>query len=110
MKYVVEGQRFATIEQAKAYAERIHAKTGAFVGIEKDTETLVTKVAGSQSEGYAQVYKQKPGADIEPGWWAVLHGPWYDPRPVGLHQWNGPYASKREAVKAARAALKAMNG
>lgn len=50
-----------------------------------------------------QIYKQTPGADIEPGWYYVLHGPWYDPeRP----RWSSPYSTKRQALTMARAALK----
>ena len=51
------------------------------------------------------IYKQVPGADIEPGWWAVIDPPWWDAG--DRQQWLGPFANRREAEKAARQALRA---
>lgn len=51
-----------------------------------------------------EIYKQEPGADIEPGWWAVVDPPWWDagekPR------WLGPFQRKQEAQLEARHVLK----
>ena len=52
----------------------------------------------------ADIYKQQPGADIEPGWWVVVHPPWWD---LGERDfWIGPCRYKREALRVARANLK----
>jgi hypothetical protein len=54
-------------------------------------------------ERVAQIYRQVPGADIDPGWWIVLHPPWWD---AGVRpRWLGPCHYKRDALKAARVAL-----
>lgn len=46
------------------------------------------------------IYKQEPGADIEPGWYAVIfrtcRGPSLSDR------WLGPYPTKRKAEQAGR--------
>lgn len=50
----------------------------------------------------ATLYKQIPGADIEPGWYFVTHGAWFAPTP---DEWHGPHKTKREALQAARKKL-----
>lgn len=52
----------------------------------------------------ATVYKQAPGADIDPGWWAVVPPVWFD---AGVRdRWMGPYATRAEATRQARAAIR----
>ena len=47
----------------------------------------------------ATIYKQKPGADIDPGWWAVISPVWWD---AGRPLWLGPYPTSTAAKQAAR--------
>jgi hypothetical protein len=48
----------------------------------------------------ATIYKQAPGADIEPGWWVVVKPNWWD---AGERDtWLGPHRTVIEAKKAAR--------
>lgn len=47
------------------------------------------------------IYKQEPGADIEPGWWVAIHAEWRN-YPTLADKHLGPFRSKREAMAAAK--------
>jgi hypothetical protein len=47
------------------------------------------------------IYKQKPGSDIEAGWWIAIHAEWRN-YPTLSDKHIGPFRTKRDAIAAAK--------